>query len=87
MKKKLTYLLVFSLFMMLGCGKEQKKEPTEKQTGKQDVEWEGPDTVNLPDGVIAIEADGDTIWMEDLEQTVDSLEYYMGKYFEEQDEN
>lgn len=85
MKKVFGCLLAVSLFMMLGCGKEQKKEQTEKQTEKQDVEWEGPDTVNLPDGVIAIE-NGDTIWMEDLEKTVDSLEYYMGKYYSEQDE-
>lgn len=64
-------LVVIALFLFTSCEKKSKKE------------WKSPITENLPDGVIAIEADGDTIWMEDLEQTVDSLEYYMGKYFTE----
>lgn len=81
MKKKLTYLLAFSVLLLLGCGKELKQKEQ-----KKDVEWKGPVTENLPDGVIAIEPNGDTLTLEDFEKTIDSLEYYMGKYFEEQDE-
>lgn len=68
--KKLVYLLTL-LLLLVGCGKEKKDK------------WEGPITEGLPDGVIAIETDGDTLTLEDIEKTIDSLEYYMGKYLVE----
>ena len=74
MNKKLVYLIVISLFLLISCGKEQKNKG----------EWQGPITEELPDSIIAIETNGDTLRIEDFEKTIDSLEYYMGKYFSEQ---
>ena len=74
MNKKLVDSMVMSQFLRICCGKG-----TERNN-----EWKGPTTEGLPDSIIAIETNGDTLRIEDFEKTIDSLEYYMGKYFREQ---
>ena len=66
------FIVMVTFLILVGCGKEKRVE-----------EWKGPITERLPDSIIAIETDGDTLTIEDIEKTIDSLEYYMGKYLVE----
>lgn len=67
--KRLT-LLAIATTLMVSCGKREK-------------EWKGPITENLPDSIIAIETDGDTLTMRELEALVDSFNYYINLYSNE----
>ncbi len=57
-------ILIFAILLLIGCKKDNWKEPI---------------TENLPDSIFVID-NGDTILWKDFEQEMDSFVYYMEKY-------